>query len=180
MVWALTLAAWLCGRRVRALWHASAVGRGIGLWEATASARGWLVLTVALLSPLHALGGLLLSAHMLPHALPMLVAAPLLVLGRPLIPYLRGLPLPLGSGVCEDRRRMGSHTAEDQQLGGLLMWVPGGVPHLIAALALLVAWLHAAEDRVRRGEGQALLEQPSSNLKSCIPGSQSRVGHDSA
>jgi putative membrane protein len=30
---------------------------------------------------------------------------------------------------------------EDQQLAGLLMWVPGGVVHLVAALVLLARWL---------------------------------------
>jgi putative membrane protein len=29
----------------------------------------------------------------------------------------------------------------DQQLGGLLMWIPGGIVYLLAALALMAAWL---------------------------------------
>jgi putative membrane protein len=36
---------------------------------------------------------------------------------------------------------------EDQQLGGLIMWVPGGVPYVVAALMLAARWLsshHAA------------------------------------
>jgi putative membrane protein len=45
---------------------------------------GWIALAAALLSPLDALGEMLLSAHMLQHELIMLVAAPLLVAGRPL------------------------------------------------------------------------------------------------
>ncbi|HEX6644052.1 MAG TPA: cytochrome c oxidase assembly protein [Gemmatimonadales bacterium] len=53
---------------------------------------GWLVLAVALATPLHALGSALFSAHMLQHELVMAVAAPLLVLGRPLAPMLFALP----------------------------------------------------------------------------------------
>jgi putative membrane protein len=34
---------------------------------------------------------------------------------------------------------------EDQQLAGLWMWIPGGVPHVIAALAVFYAWLCASE-----------------------------------
>ena len=30
---------------------------------------------------------------------------------------------------------------QDQQLAGLLMWVPGGLVHLAAALLLLARWL---------------------------------------
>ena len=48
--------------------------------------------TVALVSPLHPLGEVLFSAHMIQHEILMLVAAPLLVLSRPLVPMLWGLP----------------------------------------------------------------------------------------
>src|ERR1700712_4481281 len=53
---------------------------------------GWLLLCVALLSPLHPLGEALFSAHMAQHEMLMVVAAPLLVLGRPLVALLWGLP----------------------------------------------------------------------------------------
>ena len=32
---------------------------------------------------------------------------------------------------------------EDQQLGGLIMWVPGGTAYVIAALALAGRWFSA-------------------------------------
>lgn len=41
---------------------------------------------------------------------------------------------------------------EDQQLGGLIMWVPGGVVFLIAGLVLIALWLREADHRVRRHE----------------------------
>jgi putative membrane protein len=46
-------------------------------------ALGWFVLALALVSPLHKAGERSFAAHMLEHELLMLVAAPLLVLGRP-------------------------------------------------------------------------------------------------
>jgi putative membrane protein len=55
---------------------------------------------LALVSPLHAMGGALLWAHMAQHELLMVVAAPLLVAGRPLVVSLRGLP-------ASGRRRVG-------------------------------------------------------------------------
>jgi putative membrane protein len=265
-VFGLTLSAWLYVRGVRGLRRISMAGGGVGCWEAAAFGGGWLVLSVALLSPLHTLSHLLFSAHMLQHELIMLVAGPLLVLGRPLEPFLWGLPPRRRRGLGRlgkvgwvrggwrglshpivtwslqavalwswhvpglfqwaldsrsvhamqhlsflvsallfwyaliegQQRRMGYGAAvlyvftisvhsgvlgalltfapfpwypayaqtvsswgltalEDQQLGGLLMWVPGGVVYLIAGLGLLASWLREAELRVRRRESQALL-----------------------
>jgi cytochrome c oxidase assembly factor CtaG/cytochrome c2 len=53
---------------------------------------GWVTLAVALISPLHPLGEALISGHMAQHELIMVLAAPLLVLGRPLVVTLWGLP----------------------------------------------------------------------------------------
>jgi cytochrome c oxidase assembly factor CtaG len=68
-------------------------GRAIRNWEALCFAFGWLALFVALVSPVHAWGQVLFAAHMTQHEILMLVAAPLLVLGRPLIAFLWALPL---------------------------------------------------------------------------------------
>ena len=61
-------------------------------WRLYAFLAGLLVLWIAVASPLDAFSGLLLSAHMVQHLLLMLVAPPLILLGSPLIPMLRGLP----------------------------------------------------------------------------------------
>lgn len=53
---------------------------------------GWMMLVIALVSPLHPLGEALFSAHMIQHEILMLAAAPLLVLSRPLVTFLWGLP----------------------------------------------------------------------------------------
>jgi putative membrane protein len=260
----LALAAWLYARGVRALWRQAGTGHGVRRWQAGSFAAGWLVLAAALISPLDALGEVLFSAHMAQHELLMAVAAPLLVLGRPVIPFLGGLPvgwrraagrwvstppvgstwhaltLPsvawvlhavaiwawhapalydatltsdavhalqhasfLGSALLfwwalihgrHGRLRYGAsvlyifttalHTTalgavlslaprplypaygataawgltalEDQQLAGLIMWVPAGIAYLIASLALMAEWLRESERRVLRSEAAAL------------------------
>ena len=69
---------------LRRLWRNAGRGRGVAPREAGCFALGWLVLVAALVSPLDAFGGQLFSVHMVQHELLMVVAAPLLVLGRPL------------------------------------------------------------------------------------------------
>jgi cytochrome c oxidase assembly factor CtaG/cytochrome c2 len=238
-------------------------GSGVGIrrWEAAAFAIGWLSTAVALISPLHALGGVLFSAHMTQHELLISVCAPLMVLGRPLIPFIWGLPQSwrksLGDWARRDGVSYGWHAVsmpsvafslhaialwvwhlpgpyqstltselmhslqhmsflgtallfwwtifkirgselgygaavfylfatalqtgalgalltfaphlwypayaattspwglaplEDQQLGGLIMWIPGSVPYLIAGLYMFARWLRAAEARTIRRE----------------------------
>lgn len=78
---------------VRRLWRHSGPGKGVRPWEALAFAGGWFALFVALVSPVHAWGRVLFSAHMTQHEILMLLAAPLLVLGRPLIAFMWALPL---------------------------------------------------------------------------------------
>jgi putative membrane protein len=243
---------------LKRLW-AREVGVGIRRWEAWAFGIGWLTTAVALMSPLHELGGVLFSAHMTQHELLISVCAPLLVVGRPLIPFLWALPQSwrrkLGDwtrsgGVSRTWRALSlpsvafclhaialwtwhlpgpyqatlrsevMHTLqhlsflgtallfwwtifkirgselgygaavfylfatalqtgalgalltfaphlwypaysattapwgltplEDQQLGGLIMWIPGSIPYLIAGLFMFARWLKAAETRAIR------------------------------
>jgi cytochrome c oxidase assembly factor CtaG/cytochrome c2 len=243
------------GAGVRALWRASAPGRGLRRWEVVAFAAGWLALALALVSPLHPLGEALFSAHMAQHELLMVGAAPLLVLGRPLVPFIWALPRRWRRASGEVTRRsafrrawgwltrpstalllhaaaiwiwhaprlydatldsllvhtvqhvsflstallfwwsvLGNtpssrgtsvtylfatmlHTGalgvvlafsdalwypayatttirwgltplEDQQLGGLIMWIPGSISYLIAGLALFAKWMRESESRV--------------------------------
>ncbi|HEV7509171.1 MAG TPA: cytochrome c oxidase assembly protein [Thermoanaerobaculia bacterium] len=248
------------------LWRRAGVGQGIRRWEALCFAAGWLALIVALLSPVDALGGILFSAHMVQHELLILVAAPLMVLGRPLAPFLWALP-PAGRDVAAEwtrnpafaatwRRltapfavfvihglalwiwhlpslyqatlddefihalqhlsfflssalfwwslihgrfgrlgygaavvyvfltslhsgvlgalltfaprlwypiyeartsRWGLSPLEDQQLAGLLMWIPAGVVFIVLGLGLFAAWLREAERRVARTQSEMML-----------------------
>jgi putative membrane protein len=88
VVISLAISALLFAIGLRRLWP-----RSIRSWEALCFGLGWLALFVALVSPVHAWGRVLFSAHMTQHEVLMLVAAPLLVLGRPLIAFLWALPL---------------------------------------------------------------------------------------
>ena len=45
---------------------------------------------------------------------------------------------------------------EDQQLGGLIMWVPAATVYIIAGLALMAGWMRESERRVLRRESRAL------------------------
>ena len=261
----LGLSAWGYAWGLRKLWRASGRGRGVKGWEALAYACGWAALFVALVSPLHPWGRVLFSAHMTQHELLMLVAAPLIVLGRPLLPYLWALPLgwarevgawgraawfqkfwraltnPLAAwavhaaalwvwhvpalfdatlrsewvhtlqhlafllsallfwwavihgrpgalgygaatlyvfstslhsgllGVLITLARTvlypgyvgltdswGLTPLEDQQLGGLIMWVPAGAVYLVAGLALFAGWLRESETRAQKRERAGL------------------------
>src|SRR5665213_2397763 len=74
------------------LWRRAGAGRGVHRVQVLAYAAGWLVLVVALVSPLDPLDSQLFSAHMIQHELLMIVAAPLLVVGRPLAVWAWALP----------------------------------------------------------------------------------------
>ena len=91
-VWTgLGLSAWLYAVGLRRLWRDQR-GAGVRRWEAWCYAGGWFALFIALVSPLHPWGRVLFAAHMTQHEILMLVAAPLLVLGRPIIVWLKALP----------------------------------------------------------------------------------------
>jgi putative membrane protein len=47
-------------------------------------------------------------------------------------------------------QRFGLSPLEDQQLGGLIMWIPGGVAYVVGALALAAGWLRNSEARAAR------------------------------
>jgi putative membrane protein len=265
----LALSALLYAHGLRRLWRDAGTGRGVHRWEAACYALGWLALFVALVSPLHPWGAALFSAHMTQHEILMLVAAPLLVLGRPLVVFLKALPprtaaaLARASNTPSWRRAWGllsnafvawlihaivlwvwhipalfqatltsdavhalQHTSflasallfwwavfdhrrsamgygaallflfttalhsgllgvlltfaravwypaysqstaswgltplEDQQLGGLIMWIPAGVVYIVAALACAAAWLRQSEQRTLQREARESLPEP--------------------
>jgi len=246
---------------VARLWKSAGVGRGLRVPHVASFAAGVLALALALLSPLDRLSDYLFSAHMSQHELLMVVAAPLIVLGRPLAAYLWALPLHgrgaighwlqqpkvqwawqfltapllvlvlhaavrwiwhvpalfeaamrhellhafqhltffgsaalfwwalthgrygragyglavlfvfatavhtsvLGALISVAPRLLypiygprsvsaGWSPLEDQELAGLIMWVPSGVLFLLTALALFAAWLGEAERRAKRAD----------------------------
>ena len=87
---ALALLGYVVG--VGRLWRRAGTARGIGWREVVCFATGWSTLATALASPVDSLGAVLFSMHMVQHELLMVVAAPLLVLSRPLEAWVWALP----------------------------------------------------------------------------------------
>lgn len=78
------LRGWLAARRTRP--------DELPPWRAACFVSGVLALWIALASPIDALDDYLLAAHMIQHFILMSVAPPLIVLGAPVVPMLRGMP----------------------------------------------------------------------------------------
>ena len=62
------------------------------IWRAACFVAGILSLWIAIASPIDALDDYLLAAHMIQHFILMSIAPPLIVLGAPSVPSLRGIP----------------------------------------------------------------------------------------
>ena len=73
------------------LWRRAGVGRGLSRWAAASFAAGWLTLAVSLVSPMAWLSEILFSIHMTQHTLLLLVAAPLLTFGHPMLAWMWAL-----------------------------------------------------------------------------------------
>jgi cytochrome c oxidase assembly factor CtaG len=107
--------------------------RRFALWRLLAFEAGLFTLFLALSSPLHELGELLLQFHMVQHLLLMMVVAPLLLLGAPILPLLRGLPRPmLQYGV--------SHLFASPPLRKVAHWLTHPLLCLLAFTVSNVAW----------------------------------------
>src|SRR5580704_16135149 len=76
-------------------WRLLRQTRHFPAWRLVSFLAGLLSLWIAVASPLDAFGNLLLLAHMAQHLVLMSIAPPLLLLGAPMVPLLRGLPRPL-------------------------------------------------------------------------------------
>jgi cytochrome c oxidase assembly factor CtaG len=74
------------------LWRTAGCGRGIRPFEAGAFAIGWVTLAVALSPVLDRWSDASLAAHMVQHELLMVVAAPTIALGAPMIAMLWAMP----------------------------------------------------------------------------------------
>lgn len=147
----LGLTAVLYGMGLQRTWRASGVGHGIRRWEAACFIGGWIALFIALVSPLHPWGQVLFSAHMAQHEILMLVAAPLLVIGRPMIAFLRALPGSWASALARASNRRGWQIFWGFITAPLVAWfVHAAVLWLWHAPALFQAtlhseWVHAAQ-----------------------------------
>ena len=119
----LVLVAFLYGFGVRRIWDRAGREHVVSMRDVVAFYSGMIVLFLALCSPLDALADTLFSAHMLQHVLLITVAAPLAVLGQPLVPLIWALP----------------HRA---RIAGARMWNSHGVKRAGGVLVLpVVVWM---------------------------------------
>lgn len=88
----LLLSACAYGWGTRRLWRQAGRFEGVRPWQLACFTAGWLSIVLSLLSPLDAFSDVSFAAHMTQHELLMLVAAPLLILGRPLVAIVWALP----------------------------------------------------------------------------------------
>ena len=88
----LALGSAIYTRGAMRLWREAGIGHGLAPWRAAAYGAGIIVIAFALISPLDHASDVLFSAHMVQHELLMLIAAPLVVLGRPLVAAVWALP----------------------------------------------------------------------------------------
>jgi putative membrane protein len=128
----LVLAGWAYGRGVRSLWRGGGIGRGVRPWRACAFGAGLLAVAAALVSPLDAAADRLLSAHMAQHLLLVVVAAPLLIVGSPVLAMSRILPNRWRRGT----RRWGR--SRTSRVSGRTLTNP--LISLLLATAVLWAW----------------------------------------
>jgi len=125
------------------IFNAGPARDGRGRFHVAAFAAGWLALIAALAPPLDALADAKLSAHMVQHELLMVVAAPLIALGRPHLALLGILPRKIRRRAAQwfERIRLGTPVAWILHSVALWLW---HAPYLYDA-ALVRPWLHAAE-----------------------------------
>ncbi|TGS65870.1 cytochrome c oxidase assembly protein [Mesorhizobium sp. M3A.F.Ca.ET.201.01.1.1] len=113
------------------LWRRSAQGRPLRIRQALLFAAGWAVLTGALVSPIHALGERIFTAHMAEHELLMAVAAPLLVAACPAAVLIWALPAALRRGMRKFTRgsvlqalwRFASRPLNATIIHGIAIWI---------------------------------------------------------
>jgi cytochrome c oxidase assembly factor CtaG len=122
-----------CGYAIglRRLWRRAGTGGGVRRWNALAAAIGWLALLAGLGPPLAPLADLRFAVHMGQHEVLMLVAAPLLALGRPLLVLLWSLPPRARVAIGARLRRPGVVAA----------WRRLTAPLVVLALQGVVLWL---------------------------------------
>ena len=166
----LALSAFGYAAGLRRLWSAAGRGRGVAPRQAWCFASGWLALVAALVTPIDALGNHLFSAHMVEHQLQMVVAAPLLVLGRPLATWAWAF-------APGQRRILGRLF---QRRGWAACWSAITDPLVAFALHALALWLWhipAAFDAALRSEALHIA-QHASFLATALLFWWSVLGHD--
>jgi putative membrane protein len=161
------------------LWSEAPKRKAVRSWDALCFVGGWLALFVALVSPLHAWGRVLFSAHMSQHEVLMLVAAPLLVLGRPLVVFLWAFPVNWS-------RRLGNLAKVGWVQGAWRLFTIPLVAWLVHAIALWVWHVPVLFDAVLHKEWVHTLQHLSFLISALlfwwalIHGPQGAMGYGAA
>src|SRR4029453_11803718 len=178
-VLALVLRALLYTIGLFRLWGKAGFGRGISGWSATSFAAGWIVMLAALVSPVGWLSGILFSVHMTQHMLLMLIAAPLLSVGQPLLVWLWAF----------DKTRREKIASAFRRPRVVRVWraLTGPLPvFLLQAAALWVwhipAWYDAAlhSDGIHAAQHLCLLLTASLFWWTMVHGRYGRMGYGAA
>jgi len=120
-------------------------------WRAGCFVGGLVALWIALASPIDALDDYLLTAHMIQHFILMSVAPPLIVLGVPLVPLLRGLPRAVVRGLRPVFRAKWLRAVGRAVTHPVFAWVAMNVAYLgwhvpaIFELTFRAEWIHDFE-----------------------------------
>jgi putative membrane protein len=135
------------------LWRRAGPGRGVPVWRALLFALGLAALFVALITPLDAAADASFAMHMAQHMLLVVVAAPLIALGRGGIVLLTAMPAPLRRPVAGIRhlRRIFASVPAATLLHGVTIWlwhVPGPYEAALASNPI-----HYAEHLTMFGTG---------------------------
>ena len=97
--------------------------RLFGWARRAAFATGIATLFAALISPFDALDDQLFSAHMVQHLVLLMVAPPLLILGRPTIAWLWAFPLPARRLIGRVWVKSGLHRLVQQLMSPVVVWM---------------------------------------------------------
>jgi putative membrane protein len=135
------LAGGLYALGLRRLWRRAGPGRGVGFTAAALFYTGCAIAAAAVLGPLHHAAERLLWAHMVQHELLMVLAAPLIVLGRPVETGVWALPLHFRKAIRIPARLSDPLVAWAAHAAAIWTW---HVPGLFEA-ALANPWLHLAQ-----------------------------------
>lgn len=105
------------------LWKQLGIGHGVKRWELGCFVGGWVSLFIALVSPLHPWGRVLFSVHMTQHEILMLIAAPLFVLSRPVLTFLKAIPSSWARSLAKAGNANGWQKIWQWLTNALVAWV---------------------------------------------------------
>jgi putative membrane protein len=128
------------------VWRSAGYGHGVRPLEALAFAGGWIAIAIALSAPVDELSEHWMVAHMVQHELLMVVAAPLIAAGAPLIAVLWAAPSGLRRRTLDVVRR------KPIAIGWAALTAPISV-FLLHAIALWTWHLPALYDYALEHEG---------------------------